>query len=263
MAQSDPFLRETRFCNFSHPTLQHLAEELRSAGDDARETAVDAFRLVRDSVKYEVGNWQRTAAETLARGSGTCTNSSNLLVALLRSLGIPAGYGVMSVRGREYFGPVAPPRLSRFVAPVSKHVYAYVQLDGAWLRCDPSDDEALSLGSRHLNPQSEVVDWDGTGHAMLNLHPDHILEDRGPVADIDAIMRKPMRLAMRVPVRIGNCYLDFLRQEGARMRTAPEAEEHFQRWLLHRYPVYGRIYRALPSGAPHAPQAPQAEPAAP
>ncbi len=252
MSRMDPFLRETRYCDYSHSTVRQLAGEFRAARPDDREFAVDMFRHVRDSIRYEVGNWQRTAAQTLGRRGGTCTNSANLLVALLRSQGIAAGYGVMSVRGKEYFGPIAPQRLSRLAGEVSKHIYAYVRLDGAWIRCDPSDDEALSLGSRHLNPQSEVVRWDGYKDAVLNLHPDHVLDDQGPIADIDALMNRPMRLAMRVPVRIGNCYIEFLRQEGARFHRPADAEEHFKHWLRARHPAYYHLYRTLPAAQPLA-----------
>ncbi len=256
MVMPNPFLQETWYCDYSDPVIKGLAADLQADTRDDREAAVAMFRFVRDAVRYEVGNWQRSAVETLAHASGTCTNSANLLVALLRSAGIPAGYGLMSVRGREYFGPIAPRRLSRLVAEVSRHVYACVELDGVWVRCDPSDDRALSLGTVHLNPQSRMVDWDGTRDAMLNLSPHHILDDRAPVADIDGLMAKPMRRAMRVPVRIANHYMDFLRAEGAGMRDAAEAEQQFERWLRGRHPALYLAYRALPAGAP------QAEPAA-
>jgi hypothetical protein len=247
MLQDEPFLRESYYCDYSHPAVRELADAFRAKHPDDRELAVGLFYHVRDSIKYEVGNWQQTAAQTVERGSGTCTNSANLLVALLRACGIPAGYGVMSVRGREYFGPIAPRRLARFAAEVSKHVYGYAWLGGAWLRCDPSDDEELSLATRHLNPPSEPVDWDGLGDAILNLHPDHILEDRGPIADIDGFMGKPMRLALRVPVSIGNRYLEFLREKGAQFQHPDEAEPAFERWLRSRNPIHYRLYRAIPT----------------
>jgi hypothetical protein len=246
-----PFLRETWYCDTSAPPVRALATAL-SSGRDARATATAAFGMVRDSVRYEVGNWQRTASQTLAQGTGTCTNSANLLVALLRSAGIPAGYGVMLVRGREYFGPLAPTRLARLAAEVSRHVYACVNLDGAWVRCDPSDDVALSRGTAHLNPQSLEIDWDGQKDAMLNLHPDHVLVDEAPVADIADLMAKPMRRAMRAPVRIANLYMDHLREHGPRMSTSREAEEHFLRLLRRRNPALYLFYRSLPAGAPQA-----------
>ncbi|GAA3155503.1 hypothetical protein GCM10010521_49230 [Streptomyces rameus] len=248
-----PFLRETWYCDTSDPRVRRLAAELR--GRDDRATAVAAFRHVRDGIRYRVGNWQQTASQTLVMGDGTCTNSANLLVALLRAQGIPAGYGVMRVRGREYFGPLAPARLARLAGEVSRHVYACVLLDGTWVRCDPSDDLALSLGTVHLNPQSRPVDWDGERDAMLHLHPDHVLEDEAPVADIAGLMAKRMRRTIGVPVRIANLYMDFLRRHGAGMRSSEEAQEHFLPWLRERHPGLHLVYRSLPE------RAPQTEPA--
>lgn len=240
-----PFLQETWYCDTSAPPVRQLAAELR-AGRDDRATAVAAFHHVRDAIRYRVGDWQQTASHTLELGDGTCTNSANLLVALLRSVGIPAGYGVMRVRGREYFGPIAPPRLARMVGEVSRHVYACVLLDGRWVRCDPSDDLALSLGSAHLNPQSRPVEWDGEQDAMLHLDPDHILTDEVPVADIAPLMAKRMRRTIRFVVRIGNLYMDFLRQHGTRMRSAEETNEHFMIWLRTHHPALHLVYRSLP-----------------
>lgn len=244
----DPFLRETRFCDYSHPSVRNVVADFKSRHRGERELAVALFYFVRDQIKYEVGNWNQTAAQTLRRGRGTCTNSANLLVALLRCAGNPAGYGVMSVLGREYFGPIAPPRLSRLAAEVSKHVYTFVQLDGAWLRCDASDDLPLSMATRHLNPQSEVVDWDGSADAMLNLDLDHILDDRGPLPDIDAMLSKPMRPAIRIPVNIANCCLEFLRREGVTLSSPEELDRRFEQWLRAAHPAYWWFYRTLPSG---------------
>lgn len=247
MTHADPFLSEKRYCDHSHPSLRRLADTFRSDYPNARELAVAVFLHVRDTIAYEVGNWQRPASATLARRHGTCTNSANLMVALLRGAGIPAGYGVMSVRGREYFGPLAPARLSRLASETSTHVYACVRLDGNWLRCDPSDDVALSLGTCHLNPQSRLMDWDGRSDAMLDLNPDHVLRDEAPLADIGRLMNKPMRAKLRIPVRIANHFMDFCRQEGPRLRSPADAEEEFLRWYRSRHPGYYRIYRALPS----------------
>jgi len=148
------------------------------------------FYWVRDNVLYRVGLWNVTAAETLAIREGTCTNKSNLLVALLRARGIPAGYGVMKVYGQKYFGPVAIPMLNRLVSKVSTHVYVAVYLDDKWIKCDPSDDKKLCSKTSHFNYTTTIVDWDGVNNAELNLNQDHIISDDFPIASIDNIMIK-------------------------------------------------------------------------
>src|ERR1700682_5639174 len=229
LENSDAFLSTTRFCDASDPDIGCLAETLRR--DTQQDSAVAVFGYVRDAIAYEVGKWQRTASQTLRRGRGTCTNAANLMVALLRSLGISAGYGVMTVNGREYFGPAIPRRLCNRASEYSRHVYVCLWIEDRWVRCDPSDDAALSLASQHVNPQCTLIDWDGNVDALLRLHPAHIVEDLYPLADVDALMAKPMRAAMRFPVHIGNYFIDFLREHGASLADAEDCQFRFETWL--------------------------------
>jgi transglutaminase-like putative cysteine protease len=243
---ADAFVRETPFCNFSDPQIGCLSEVFRYKGKDEREIAVEIFEFVRDAIAYEVGNWQRTASDTLRRGKGTCTNSANLMVALLRRLGIPAGYGVMIVSGREYLGPAVPARLAGQVAKQSKHVYVCVRLEDQWLRCDPSDDWALSTASHHINPQCQPVVWNGQEDALLNLDPRHIVDNCFPLADIDELMSKSMRLRLQIAVWIGNYFIEFLRQQGSSIQSHEQVEERFDDWIHEAHPVLHRLYRMLP-----------------
>jgi Transglutaminase-like superfamily len=243
----DEFLHETPFCNFSDPQIGCLAKSFRTNGKDDREIALDVFEFVRDAVAYQVGNWQRTASDTLRRRKGTCTNSANLMVALLRCLGIPVGYGVMIVSGREYLGPAVPARLCRQVAKLSRHVYVCVRLDDQWVRCDPSDDWALSIASHHINPQCTPVVWNGRDDALLNLDPRHIIDDCFPLANIDDLMSKSMRLRMQIPMRVGNCFIEFLREQGLSVESQEQVEDRFDDWLREAHPVWHRLYRMFPA----------------
>lgn len=240
----EAFLRATRFCDVPDPDITRLALALQRG--TRRDSAVAVFGYVRDEIAYEVGNWQRTASQTLRRGRGTCTNAANLMVAILRCLGIPAGYGVMTVDGRQYFGPAIPRRLCSRVSHRSRHVYVCVRLDDRWVRCDPSDDAAFAIGSQHVNPQSTLIDWDGDDDALLWLDPAHIIEDLHPLADIDLLMAKPMRTAMRFPVHVGNFWIQFMREHGASATDATDCQVRFERWLTRRHPVTALGYRTLP-----------------
>ena len=241
----DTFLRATQFCDVTNPDVISLAEALRR--NSQRESAVAVFRHVRDEIAYEVGNWQRTASQTVHRGRGTCTNAANLMVALLRSLGIPAGYGVMTVNGQDYFGPAIPRRLCSRVSQRSRHFYVCVWLDDHWIRCDPSDDTAFAVASQYVNPQCTLVDWDGHDDALLHLDPAHIIEDLHPLADIDAWMAKPMRTAMRLPVHVGNYFIEFMRERGASVTDAVDCQIRFEQWLTRRHPVCALAYLTLPA----------------
>jgi len=229
------YLLETYYCDYSHDSIQKIARGFMERYKDQNELAKKLFYFVRDNTRYTVGNWNKRASYTLKFGYGTCTNNANLLVALLRACDVPAGYGVMEVIGPDYFGEIVPPRLSRTVSKKSKHVYCYVYLNEIWIKCDPSDDEPLSINTQHLNPQSNIVEWNGISDAVLNLLPSHILSDSGPINNIDYIINKRQRMSMYIPVRIGNFYIDFLRKKGMEIKTIEEMENKFEDWLKTRH----------------------------
>lgn len=239
----EEFLGTTCYCNHDDEEIRSIAVDFLTRFPEARSRAVALFYYVRDKTKYTVGNWDKKASETLRTGYGTCTNSANLLVALLRATGIPAGYGIMDVRGRDYFGPIVPSKFRRNISKKTKHVYCYVNLNERWLTCDPSDDEPLSLNTQHLNPQSKLVEWDGENHAMLNLQQEDIISNIGPLPNIDHIMEKKMRWALRIPVRIADTYIEFLRNHGATIEDVSHIDKNYENWLRKKHKMYYIIYK--------------------
>jgi len=241
------FLQETKFCDFNHPSIKVIALDFKTRyeGKSRTELAVALFYFVRDYTNYKVGNWRKTASQTLAEKGGTCTNNSNLLVALCRAVGIPAGYGILEVVGPDYFGPIALPALARVVSKRTKHIYCCVYLSGRWIKCDPSDDETLSINTQHLNPQSTLVEWNGISDAILKLHPSHILSDSWPLSNIDHVINKKQRKKLYFPVRIANLYIDFLRKHGSKVSSIEMLEPKFLEWLKASHFVYYLFYSLL------------------
>jgi hypothetical protein len=238
----ESFLVETAYCDYSHPLIQNEARKHKDKYRSQRELARALFYFVRDYTHYRVGNWNCKASETFLEKGGTCTNNANLLVALCRALGIPAGYGVMEVVGPDYFGPIILESFSSRVSKKTKHVYAFIYLDGRWIKCDPSDDEPLSLNTQHINPQSKVVEWNGISDAILNLNPSHIISDNGPFDNIDHLISKRQRRSIFIPVRVANLYISFLRQHGSKIKTIEELEPAFMRWLRKKNMIYYLFY---------------------
>ncbi len=236
------YLLETKFCDFSHPEIQKLAHKIGDKCKDDKEKAVSLFYWVRDNILYELGNWQRKASETLKKRVGGCTSKANLLVALLRANNIPAGYGVMKVYARRYFGPLALPWLTKFANEISFHVYCGVFLNNKWIKCDPSDDKELSENTSYINPQSKLVEWDGIHDAMLNLNKSDILENNFPVANIDFLMSKKPKHAKGIPLKIANFYIKFLRENKQRVKSVKEIEFLFKKWLRKYHPFYFYLF---------------------
>ncbi len=226
------FLSPTEFCDSDHPRIRSAIRNILFATPQ-EHTAIArrCFHWVRDHIQYTLGLYNVPASETLLAGHGSCSNKANLLCALLRAAGVPAGFQPMQVRTKEYFGPASIPRLNRFVSEKSLHVHATVHLDGRWLRVDPTDDVRMNLGFFHISPTCRLVEFDGTGDAVLALDPAHILETaEQPVADIDDILRKKSRIPPQL-LDVFNAYLDFLRRYGITLDSIAEGEVAFFNWF--------------------------------
>jgi len=90
------FLEEHPYVDYSSPLIAAKAEELFSGTDDSLEKAKIAYEFVRDDIphSFDIGSDVITskASDVLARKTGICHSKANLLAALLRRVGIPAGF---------------------------------------------------------------------------------------------------------------------------------------------------------------------------
>ena len=144
------YLQPSELCDFDRcPESRDKALELtlgcRSRGE--------MFRRVFDFVKelpYGLDDWDVAASETLAKGWGMCSGKTNLLVALLRSLAIPARYRVFRIRAEvSLWGRITgDDALAQRLGPAPSeqdHVDCEVWL-GRWSACDPGRDTLLERG---------------------------------------------------------------------------------------------------------------------
>ena len=243
------FLKETRYCDCKNPEIQELARQITKPYNTDREKAIALFEYVRDTIKYQFGYWGKRASQTFREGRGMCTNKANLLIALLRATKIPAGYGIMKVNAKEYFGPVMLPVFKKLVSATSVHIYTYVFLDNKWIKCDPSTDKELSDKTSYFNPTTKLVVWDGRHNRLDNINPAYIYKDDGPYANIDDQLDKKARHAKGIPLKIGNLYLDFLRESTEKMddiqKPAKKLEALFRKWLRLNHFFYFLSYSIL------------------
>lgn len=237
------FLLETEYCDFNDISIKNLANKITKDCDSSKEKAIRLFYWVRDNIPYKFCLWNKSASDVLEQGYGMCTNKSVLLTALLRASDLPAGFGVLKVRGKDYFGPIAPKTLKRRVGSHSVHIYSYVFLDGQWFKIDSSVDKNLSEKTNYFNPTTELTDWDGKSDAKENLDPEHILSDNGPIANIDDKLKKKPRNASKVLLNMGNYYLDFLRQNQVKIFDVDrQLDLLFKNWLKKNHFMYYLIY---------------------
>lgn len=163
-----PYLRESEIVDFSDPHVAQCAASLKR--ETARETARAAYRFVRDDIRH---SWDAkdtvtcTASETLRERTGICYSKTHLLAALLRALGVPAGFDYQ--------------RLTLFdsaSAGMCIHAITTIHVEGRWIWVDargnkPGVDAQFSLDREQL--AFPIREHEGERDYRLNLadpHPD-------------------------------------------------------------------------------------------
>lgn len=130
------FTEDTKYVNYSHPSIQKKTQELFEDGMKDVEKARKAYYFVRDEIghSFDIGAKivSITASDALMNKTGVCHVKSNLLAALLRSQGIPAGFCFQHLTlddndaSRGYV----------------THGYNAVYLDHHWIRLDARGNKA-------------------------------------------------------------------------------------------------------------------------
>lgn len=91
----DDYLQSSRYIDWKHPAVKAKADTLKSQSFDEIGLIENAYHFVRDDIhhSWDVQDSRVTAkaSDVLAEGVGVCWAKSNLLAALLRANGIPAG----------------------------------------------------------------------------------------------------------------------------------------------------------------------------
>ncbi|OJJ33620.1 hypothetical protein ASPWEDRAFT_184209 [Aspergillus wentii DTO 134E9] len=230
------------FFGFSDVELHQLAMAQRVA-------SVVIHYAVRDSIHYKFGGWQQTAADVLHARQGSCSGSVNLTVALARAARVPAGAIRMHVEAPGYFGLVAVPNVLGGRNRVSVHYqvgWVTLQSDAdtglAWklVKSDPADDYELGVAIEDFNaPCSRVTCFNGSDDCILQFAPEYVLDDVGPLAIIDALLRKQKPLMPSVAHR-----LELLRSMHRRGPVSIEATCQHLALQITQSPCQGR-YNAI------------------
>ncbi|MDO5157030.1 MAG: transglutaminase family protein [Eubacteriales bacterium] len=92
----DKFLECTKYVDFDHPLIQELAKKLKTESADEIELIEKTYVYVRDEIHHSWDVQDKrvtvTASDVIREGVGICWAKANLLAALLRANGIPAGF---------------------------------------------------------------------------------------------------------------------------------------------------------------------------
>lgn len=144
------YLQPSELCDFDRsPQIRRKVAWLIRGARDRQERFQRIFSFVKE-LPYGLEDWDLRASQVLRKGWGMCSGKTNLLVAMLRSIGIPARYRVYQI--------LAEPTLMKLASPGDKgaarmaelgelrdHVDCEVWL-GKWVDCDPGRDSAMEQG---------------------------------------------------------------------------------------------------------------------
>lgn len=145
------YLQPTLLCDFDREVAIHnKALELTKDTPDKEEKVKQIFSFVRE-FPYSLEDWDVKASETLRRGWGMCSGKSNLMVAMLRSMGIPSRYRVLRIKSEGNLWRWVTSNNSQAASlmgkspPEQDHVQVEVYLNG-WEMLDPSRDPDFEKG---------------------------------------------------------------------------------------------------------------------
>ena len=157
------YLQPSELCDFdSSQQIKQKVRELTS-GCRNRQCRFDKIFAFVKELPYGFEDWDLRASDVLNKGWGMCSGKTNLLVAMLRSAGIPARYRVYRIRANiALWGQLgnASGQAGRLeeLGDERDHVDCEVWL-GRWTACDPGRDSAMEKGIVKLggNLQRSVI----------------------------------------------------------------------------------------------------------
>jgi transglutaminase-like putative cysteine protease len=207
--QLQKFLLGTKYCDTDNAIIRLIARELSlpRKGDDVY-SAVQIFNWVRDEVKYNFDYWNVKASDTLMKMSGMCANKANLQIAMLRSIGIPAGYMVLRIK-KDALKVIAINEIFDKSLDVIIHVYCCVMLNGEWVGADATVDRELYESAYAGVPDWDYVEWDGYNH--IHISDNFITYASGPYTNLDEYMDMPHRFLNEGIMERANSHIERLR----------------------------------------------------
>ena len=218
----EDYLKPTEFCDCNNPEIIDKAKELTKNDKTPKEAALNIFHFVRDKIIFMVCECSK-ASETLKKGHGDCGTKTNLQVALLRAVNIPARYHLASLTKECLKGVVSESLYKLFPDEISHHLWCECYLPDRWIACDTLFDEALAKGiyKKGIFTKEDIptIYWDGEND--LNTMTKWIIEDKGTLPSLDDLFIEAHRESDELPfekdqlemiVNQSNKYTDSIRK---------------------------------------------------
>jgi transglutaminase-like putative cysteine protease len=166
----EEYLQPSELCDFDRcPEIVNKASKLASGCVSTDGVFRHIFSFVKE-LPYGLDDWDVAASDTFEKGWGMCSGKTNLLVALLRSVFIPARYRIYRIRPevslwKEVIGAEDMAHRMGNAPAEQDHVDCEAWL-GDWCLCDPSRDTPFERGLEVLGiPLQREAITDASGKA--------------------------------------------------------------------------------------------------
>jgi transglutaminase-like putative cysteine protease len=242
--EAQRWLGNTPLLQHDHPKIRLTAKKLTQLKSTPREQAMVCFQFVRAMPFGCIADSAGTsAAAVLQAGRGDCHTKSTLMLALLRSLQIPARMRFVTMKPDFLHG------IADLGGDPIEHAYTEVLLDGQWLALDSyvvdprlavAARTRLKLEGRKLGygmHREGTIHWDGRSNAFsqftvedadsMPLHDWGAFDDPYQFYSSVAYVRQRLSLAGRlkwmVGARVVNRRVAALRTQYAEAAVKPPA----------------------------------------
>ncbi len=191
----EEYLIPTEVCDCDNPEVKQKANELIEGTKTPKEAALKIFKFVRDNILFAGDKlYPVKASETLKKGTGFCVPKTNLQIALLRAVNIPARYHQLELDKNCLKNIFDDDILYSLPKTIWYHPTCECYLDEKWIACDGTFDKDLYEGlcekgilDKNLMP---TIDWDGEND--LYIFKSWIIKDRGTHNSYEDILKKAL-----------------------------------------------------------------------
>ncbi len=185
---SEKYLKPTFFIDSDSEIVINLAKKLTNDIDQDLERVKVLYEYIRDEFLYTLDNFQMTnpsgykASDTIQEKRGFCITKSIVLIALLRSINIPARLHFADIINHR-----SPDHLQKIMGTKVFIYHGYVEfyLSNTWVKLNPAFNKALV--EKHNLP---LCEFDGMNDVIYAPYDDNgnlfveYVKDRGVCADL-------------------------------------------------------------------------------
>jgi hypothetical protein len=212
------YISPTEFCDCHNAAIKQKAEELAKDAGSPKEAAMKIYYYIRD-FPFAVGRLDKKASQTLKEKKGYCVTKTNLQVALLRAVGIPARYHQVVLDKKVIKGIVSDSFYKKQEDTIWYHPWCECYLSGRWIACDLYLDKdtynaAIKQGIL-TQEQMPSIDWDGEND--LKIATPWMLKDVGTHSSYDAVCKDVMK-KLTVPIFLMNLACTFSNRYTKKLR---------------------------------------------